>query len=125
MQMWFEGEEARRWACAGVREEKKALGSLRDHRAADHAALRRLFGDVDRSRTRCGRLPGQLHALGGPVRRNWLDVARRRTALRVSKIRPGYDSLWQYRRSSLAQPDAHCDGVGPAQEKEPARQGAF
>src|SRR5262245_49785552 len=118
--MWFEGPEARRWACAGIREETKALGLLQDHRAADHAALRRLFGDVDRSRARCGRLAGQLHAVGGPVRRSRLGVARRWTTLRVSKIRPGHDSIRQYRRSGLDQPDAHCDGVRPAQAKEPA-----
>src|SRR6516225_9970894 len=118
--MWFKRPEARWWACAGVREEKKALGSLRDHCAAEHSALRRLFGDVDRSRARCGRLASQFHALGGPVRRSWLDVARRRTALRVSNLRPGYDSLRQYRRSELAQPDAHRGGVRPAQEEEPA-----
>ena len=59
----------------------------------------------------------------GRVRRSRLDVARRRTALRVSEIRQRRHPIRQYRRGRLDHPHARRDGVGPAQEEESADKG--
>src|SRR5678816_3959445 len=89
MQVRLRRPEAGGWTGASFREEKATLGPLGNHSAPSHGPLRRLFGDVDRERPRGDCIASQFHALGRPVRRSELGVARRGGALRISQVRRG------------------------------------